>query len=257
MYHHSMHKFSSSPNNDDDNIINNNIKKAQKLKESIEKNLQSTMKESFWSLTAMNDTHKKWIHRYDTELSKHHKHDYTLQNFKEITKWIKYLQSIAFDGMQRFRMRGLQKSIICYEEFMIGAINSFKCIQGIDPMDKIKVSQCFAPSLLDSISEIKHALFESNEYKITNIQTYGNSLKFFEKESENPNDSGPIGIDLDFSVRYYYTLQHKRNETDIIYKYAEFEWVGLFEPVIEDGKFKTFELSKNGFLVNNVEVETF
>merc|ERR1712232_503342 len=121
--------------------------------------------------------------------------------------------------MQRFRMRGLQKSVICYEEFMLGAINSFKSIQSIDELDKAKICRCFSPSLMDLTCDIKHALFESKEYKVANLQTFGNSLKFYEKDSEN--GQGPTGIDMDFSVRYYYSLQHESNKSDIIYKYAE------------------------------------
>ena len=203
---------------------------------------------------AYDKEHKDWIDRYNLELSKHKTAEYESEDFKNTISSLRYIGSNAFDGYQRFRMRPLKRSIICYEEFMIGALNGFKSIQNIDHKDKLKISRCFASNLKDDVQYIKDALFHcndsvNNQYIITNIIPFAGRLVFME--------SLPDDLEMLFTVRYYYSLQNDNVQDDIIHKYADIEWRGIFQPKLtEQRRLETFTLSDKGFLIHNIEVDS-
>eukprot|EP00483_Globobulimina_turgida_P004224 UN04233 len=153
------------------------------------------------------------------------------------------------DSILRYRMRSLNHKIMCYEEFMIGAINSFRSIQQLNELDTIQLSKCFSPSLQDEISNIKNALFENKQYKINNIEPFGSKVKFAKQKKPGLNLPD---LEMTFVVGYHYSLE---NKTDIKRKYAEVEWIGVFEPQIENARIKEFNISDKGFFINNLDVD--
>lgn len=226
------------------------------FQKSVQENLENTINthrnSSFWSLTALDKEHKDWIEQYDLELSKHKTAEFEGDDFKNIMSSIRYIAKNAFDGLQRFRMRGLKRSLMCYEEFMIGALNGFKSIQHINVKDEINISRCFASNLHDQVQDIKHALFNSNDtenkYIITNIVPFVGKLEFME--------ALPQDLEMRCNVRYYYSLQNDNIEDDLIHKYADVEWRSTFEvKLTEEGRFETFKLCDKGFLIHNIEVD--
>ena len=65
-----------------------------------------------------------------------------------------------------------------------------------------------------------------------------------------------------FTVRFYYSLQRVGAEgtSGIKQRYADIEWLGLFQPQSsggEEGKHEQFELCDKGFVIHNVEVNEF
>ena len=65
-------------------------------------------------------------------------------------------------------------------------------------------------------------------------------------------------LEMFFTVRFYYSLQSMEVEDapQIKQRYADVEWLGLFEPQFggDDGKYERFELCPKGFVIHNVEV---
>ena len=259
LYRFQTNSFSSNLDDDDqqNNIVSPKkatLKKVSEFHESIQKQLTDKLSDnsSFWALTAMDQQHKKWIEQYNLELAKHKTSEFEMDSFKTFTSSLQYIGYNVFDSIQRFRMRGLKKKIICYEEFMIGALNSFKSLQTINDKDKIKISRCFSSNLYDQIPEIKHALFNVNEkgkeYVISNIIPFGSSLYFTEALSHN--------LEMHFTVRYYYSLQSDNIEQDTIHRYADVEWCGIFQPQLgNQGKLESFILSDKGFLIKDIDID--
>merc|ERR1712228_392851 len=142
-----------------------------------------------------------------------------------ISKYVQFISTNISDSILRFRMRGLAKHVISYEEFMIGAMNSFKALPLMNSKDKIKISRCFSSNLYDLLPEIKNALFNTNEkgkeYEINNLQVFGRGMALYEMAGEQRMPD----VEMRFHVRYYYELKNNKgiNDGDIKRKCADIE----------------------------------
>jgi len=238
------------------------------LHESIEKNLKKKISDSpsIWSWTAIDDDHREWVKRYNVKLARNQKAASIDDafHFNDIGSWLQFLGTAAFDGYQRFRMRSLKSAVLSYEEFMVGVMDSFKALQSIDASDTKTISRCFAKRMHGEVGAVRDALFALTDdggsvaprTSIRNLVPFGGALRI----------SGLYGgaeqshleyLEMLFCVRIYYALQSVEDPETVQQRYADIEWLGLFQPQSsgEDGKYDRYQLCAKGFVINNIEVQ--
>lgn len=231
------------------------IKKT--LKSVSTETLKNTISESsdFWSLTAIDDEHRAWIRRFNQSLSESESEPAAPWNFAEASDWLKFQSSRAFDLWQRWRMRDLKASVMCYEEFMLGALNAFRGIERMDiTADAESIRDCFEKSLHSDAKQIQRALFGGRRYLLGRVRPFGHKLSIAGLYGGAEGKELEF-LEMNFTTRMYYELHN--GDTKKKQRCANIEWLGLFQPRFggEKEKYERFDLCERGFVINAIEID--